>query len=46
MFEMLLGGKSRKKKINGKQLYQYTQTQSLPIDFQIHPTKEQQQQQH
>lgn len=44
MFEMLLGGKSRKK--TDKQLYQYTQIQSLPIDFQIHPTKEQQQQQH
>lgn len=45
MFEMLSGGKSRKKKKTDKELYQYTHTQSLPTDFQIHPTKVQQQQQ-
>ena len=46
MFEMLLGGKLRKKKKTDKQLYQYSHTHSLPLDFQIHHTKEEEQQQH
>lgn len=45
MFEMLLGKSRKSRKKTDKELYQYTHTQSLPTDFQIHPTKVQQQQQ-